>query len=273
MNSIYQPVLFRLVDLPRLWPNLWPLASPPSLYHISWSPDLPPGLLTGLLPHLVHLSPPSPPCSESQPPVTPLPTNNFHRSSDRLQSPTLSWWPAPPPLTPACLWTPAPMSPWPSGSSCRARWVKNGISRICYLPQFYGGHLYLLPCGQSFKQFMIFYGHVLKHHHHQFIKPKPFFRLSSIYFYFAQIHLFSFKQIEWLHYHMQTVFKWNSNPFQYLIFCWNFIILHHLSIKEEITSIINKLLQNYFREKYSRLKIFSGSWKHNWKERRHCEKI
>ena len=66
---IYVPVLFRLVDLPRLWPNLWPLASPPSLYHISWSPDLPPGLLTGLLPHLNHLSPPSPPCSES-PPVT-----------------------------------------------------------------------------------------------------------------------------------------------------------------------------------------------------------
>lgn len=57
----------------------------PPLYHISWSPDHPPGLLTGLLPHLNHLSPPSPPCSES-PPVT-LPTNNLHRSSHHLQSP------------------------------------------------------------------------------------------------------------------------------------------------------------------------------------------
>ena len=124
------------------------------------------------------------------------------------------------------------------------------------------------------KQFMIPSSHVFRphninllslHYHHLFI----FYEVLT----FHILYLFSFKQIEWLHYHMQTVFKWNSNPFQYLIFCWNFIILHHLSIKLEITSIINKLLQNYFWEKYSRLKIFSGSWEHNWKERRHCEKI
>ena len=39
--------------------------------------------------------------------------------------------------------------------------TNNGISKICYIPKFYGGHLYLLPCGQGFKQFMILYGHVL----------------------------------------------------------------------------------------------------------------